>query len=76
MIKFISQPMRKTQLTRLRQIFKEFQKTGDIKVLFDAVEEVRSKFGEPAEPPLGEVKSAKPLSQKDLRLICFDIISG
>lgn len=75
-IRFVSQPMRKTQVTRLRQAYKEFQRTGGIKALLDAVEDVRTKFGEaPARTP-GEPKSAPSVSREDLRLICFDVLSG
>ena len=76
-IKFVSQPMRKTQVTRLRQAYKEFQATSNIAVLLDAVEEVRAKFGEPQGRAAGEARSGGPkLSRDDLRLICFEVLSG
>jgi hypothetical protein len=75
-IKFVSQPMRKTQVTQLRQAYKEFQAKGSIKALLDVVDEVRSKFGEPAGRPAGETKTSATLSREDLRLICFDVLSG
>ena len=76
-IKFVSQPMRKTQVTRLRQAYKEFQATSNIAVLLDAVEEVRAKFGEPQGRAGGEARSGGPkLSRDDLRLICFEVLSG
>ncbi|HXR36728.1 MAG TPA: DEAD/DEAH box helicase, partial [Candidatus Binataceae bacterium] len=75
-IKFVSQPMRKTQVTRLRAAYKEFQTKGSIKVLLDAVEEVRSKFGEPPARVAGEASLRPPLSREDLRLICFEVLSA
>jgi hypothetical protein len=75
-IKFVSQPMRKTQVTRLRQAYKEFQGEGKIRVLLDGVEEVRAKFGEPPARPTGEPRSGPALIREDLRLICFEVLSG
>jgi len=75
-IKFVSHPMRKTQVIRLRQAYKEFQGTGNIRVLLDAVAEVRAKFGEPQSRAAGEARSGPPLSREDLRLICFEVLSS
>ncbi|MBV8055287.1 MAG: hypothetical protein JO071_08625 [Deltaproteobacteria bacterium] len=76
-IRFVSQPMRRTQVTRLRQAFKEFQRTGAIRTLLEAITEIRSQFGEQSGvlPPLNQ-KPAPVLSRDNLRLICFDLISG
>jgi hypothetical protein len=68
--------MRKTQVTSLRQAYKEFQRSGGIKVLLDAVEDVRARFGESSAPSASETKSSVTLSREELRLICFDVLSG
>src|SRR5260370_26298876 len=75
-IKFVSQPMRKTQVTRLRAAYKGFQTKGSINVLLDAVGEVRSKFGESPARAADEARSGPALSRGDLRLICFEVLSG
>ena len=49
-IKFISLPMRKTQVTQLREAFKDFQRRSELQRLIARIEEIRAKFGEP--PPI------------------------
>jgi hypothetical protein len=70
-------PMRRAQVTRLRAAFREFQRAGTIQTLLDEVAEIRAQIGESSsiEPPSGQ-KSAPVLKREDLRLICFDLISG
>ena len=76
-IKFISQPMRRMQITRLREAFREFQRGGAITTLLYAIAEIRALVGDSSsiEPPPG--KTPPPgLRREDLRLICFDLING
>ena len=49
---------------------------ASIKVLLDAVEEIRSKFGESPARATGEARSGPALSREDLRLICFEVLSS
>ncbi len=74
-IKFVSQPMRKIQANRLKEAYRQFQRTSDIKTLLEAVEEIRARFGEPAAPPPSSDRPAPSLTHDDLRLICFEIVS-
>jgi hypothetical protein len=74
-IKFISQPMRRTQVIALRAAFKAFQRSGQIRVLLDAIVTIRAQFGEPAATS-AEPKQTQTLTRDDLRLICFDVIGS
>lgn len=73
-IKFISLPMRKTQVTQLREAFKDFQRSNEFQRLIAAVDEIRAKFGEPAIQLRDEKATADSIARDDLRLICFDVI--
>ena len=72
-IKFVSLPMRKTQVNRSREAFKEFQR-GNITPLLNAIEEIRARFGEPAASQPTSQEPAPLISRDDLRLICLDVI--
>ena len=73
-IKFISLPMRKTQVTQLREAFKDFQRSNELQRLIAAVDEIRAKFGERRVQPRDEKATADSIARDDLRLICFDVI--
>ena len=76
-IKFISQPMRRNQVTTLRAVFKNFQRSGQIRSLLDSIARIRSQIGErPIIEPATARKQAQNLTRDDLRLICFDVISS
>jgi len=76
-IKFISMPMRRMQVTRLRSAFRDFQRTGTIQILLEAINELHAQFGEaPGGPPAANDQPAVILTRDDLRLICFDLIGG
>jgi hypothetical protein len=76
-IRFLSQPMLAVQVRELRQAYRDFQRKPEIKTLLGTVDELRSKVGEPQvnqkSPGRGSVSQ---LSREDLRLICFDLITG
>src|SRR5437660_10585295 len=44
-IKFLNQPMWRTQIVDLRRAYKEFQRSADINALLGAVETIRGRFG-------------------------------
>jgi hypothetical protein len=73
-IKFISLPMRKTQVTQLREAFKDFQRESDFQSLVAKIEEIRAKFGAPAAVQPTDHELPATISRDDLRLICFDVI--
>ena len=65
------------QVDTLRKSFKEFQSKGEIKILLTAIEKMREKFG--SQPVSRESHDSAPsalLNRQDLRLICFELISG
>ncbi len=76
-IRFLNQPMLKVQVDALRRAYKNFQGKRDAKIILEAVEELRDRFGElrMTAHPAGSMP-ASPLSREDLKLICFDFISG
>jgi hypothetical protein len=76
-IKFLNQPMLGVQVRRLRTAYKEYQRNSDVRILFDCVGELMRAVGE--ERPVTEDperKSSGPLTEEDLRLICFDFLTG
>jgi hypothetical protein len=76
-IKFVSQPMRRIQVTRLRQAFREFQRAGTVRGLLETIAEIRAHFREPPVVTRSPNQMPSPLlTRDDLRLICFDLISS
>lgn len=74
-IKFLNQPMWRTQIVDLRRAYKEFQRNADINALLGAVEDIRSRFGN--QHSEHQANPAKPdITRDDLRLMCFDLVSG
>ena len=75
-IKFVSLPMRKTQVTQLREAFKDFQGDNNFQSLVASIEEIRAKFGEPAAIHQTDNRAPASVSRDDLRLICFDVVGS
>ncbi|MGH7827548.1 MAG: helicase-related protein, partial [Candidatus Binatia bacterium] len=74
-IRFLNQPMLAVQVRTLRQIYRNFQAKGDIKVFLSTIEELRKTSG--AEQMTREsAGKLKRFRREDLRLICFDILSS
>jgi superfamily II DNA or RNA helicase len=74
-IRFLNQPMLTFQVKRLRSVYETFQKDKNIGTLLGAIETMAEEVGNGPE----ERKSREPalsLGRSDLRLICFDIVSG
>ena len=76
-IRFLNQPMLKVQVDTLRKACKDFQGKRDVQAILAAVKGLRERFGERqvTAHPAGSTP-ASPLSREDLKLICFDFISG
>jgi len=76
-IRFLNQPMLKVQMDALRRAYKDFQRKHDVKVILSAVEELRERFGE-QQATIHNAGSAPvgSLHREDLKLVCFDFISG
>lgn len=76
-IRFLNQPMLAVQVRSLRQAYRDFQGKGNVKALLAAVEGLREQFGEEqATNHSGGSGLVGRLSRGDLRLVCFDLVSG
>ncbi|MBI3304429.1 MAG: helicase [Deltaproteobacteria bacterium] len=76
-IRFLNQPMLKVQVDALRKAYKAFQGKRDVKAILAAVEGLRERFGEQqATTHTARSTPVGSLSREDLKLICFDFISG
>lgn len=74
-IRFLNQPLLTVQIRELRRAFKSFQDSADVKQLLEVIEGLRKSFGtEPTEER--RLSGRITLDRSDLRLICFDVISG
>jgi hypothetical protein len=76
-IRFLNQPMLKVQVDALRKAYKAFQSKREIKTLLAVVAELREQFGE--QEVSAHTSGSTPISslkREDLKLICFDFISG
>ena len=63
------------QVRKLRQYFKEFQGSRDIRSLLGNIEAVRETSGG-NEAGKGPAERTKELKREDLRLICFDLLTS
>jgi hypothetical protein len=76
-IRFLNQPMLKVQVDALRQFYKDFQGKSEVKALLIAVEELHKQFGEQqVNTHTAGLASVGSLRREELKLICFDFISG
>ena len=76
-IRFLNQPMLAVQVRELRQAYKEFQRIGDIKTLLNTIDDLRNKFGtQETNSSNGKPGPVSKLNREDLRLICFDLVTG
>lgn len=74
-IKFLNRPMSRAQIMELRRAYREFQHRGEVDALLAAVEELGRCFGDPQRE--AAVRRARPpIGRQELRLICFDRVSG
>jgi len=77
LIRFLNQPMLAVQVRDLRQAYKEFQRMGDIKALLTTLDDLHNKFGtQETNSGNGKPGPVSKLNREDLRLICFDLVSG
>jgi len=76
-IRFLNQPMLKVQVDVLRKAYKDFQAKREVKALLAAVADLREQFGEQQTTThKAEPTPVSRLSREDLKLICFDFLSG
>lgn len=74
-IRFLNQPMSAVQVRRLRQFYRDFQSKGDVKAVLASIHELRESVGD-EQPRKENSEKTRPLKREDLRLICFDFLSG
>lgn len=76
-MRYLREPMVGAQVKELRTAFRSFQKRPDVQALLSAVELLREKSGggEEAET-FGAPERPRPLTREQLRLICFDLVTG
>ena len=76
-IRFLSQPMLAVQVRELRQAYRDFQHKAKVNTLLATIDELRGKVGEPQVHQQSSGSGpVSQLSREDLRLICFDLITG
>jgi superfamily II DNA or RNA helicase len=75
-IRALNKPMLTVQIRTLRQVYKDFQISTDVKALLDSVLALVERFVAEDSPGNGSGGAGSPLSRDDLRLICFDVITG
>ena len=76
-IRFLSQPMLAVQIRELRQAYSNFERKPELKTLLGTVDELRGKVGAPqAHQQSPGCGAGGHLSREELRLICFDLITG
>jgi hypothetical protein len=76
LIRFLNQPMLVVQIKALRAALKDFKAVGQVKQLMDAVRNLRKMLAEPDAPAYNNQSDRSPLKREDLKLICFDFLSG
>lgn len=71
-IRFLSRPVMRVHIRRLRDLAREYQGSKDIQSLLESVHQMREDLG------VGESTESTwtPVRREDLRLICFDFISS
>lgn len=74
LIRFLNQPMLSVQIRQLRAALRNFKTAGQVKTLIEEVRKLRGMVTEPEATPYGDER--KPIRREDLRLICFEFLSG
>jgi superfamily II DNA or RNA helicase len=75
LIRFLNQPMQQVQVKALRAAFKSFKAAGQVGALIVEVERLQAILVE-HEPKVHDLKPSTPLRREDLRLICFEFVTG
>ena len=76
-IRFLNRPMLTVQLKELRAAYQQFQVNSDVAALLHAVKDLREKFAAGVRQAERQTAGGPAkISREDLRLICFDVVSG
>jgi len=76
LIKFLGQPLVGRHLKTLRDAYKEFQKSQDPATLLSTCLMLYETVGTASQSEEAEKWTTTPLRREDLRLICYDVLSG
>ncbi|MCI0421556.1 MAG: helicase, partial [Acidobacteria bacterium] len=77
LIRTLNQPMFNVQLSALRKAYKAFQGHKDVKQLLSDLAELQAATPNANGTPDSSANLTSPnLTRDDLRLICFDVVSG
>ena len=74
-IKSLNKPVPNVQIKELRKIYKSFQANGEISELLASLEALREDSSPPNQHD-GNGEGPVRLERSDLKLVCFDVISG
>ena len=74
-IRYLAQPMLAVQIKALRKACREFQAGGDIHELLKMVMDLKASYGA-EEAETNRKLSTTSITRPDLKLICFDFVSG
>jgi len=74
-IRFLNRPMWKVQVDALRRAYKEFQAKEEIRAFLSTIINMQEKSEPGKEISFGQTV-VQSLNREDLRLICFDFVSG
>jgi SNF2 family DNA or RNA helicase len=72
-VRFLSRPVMKPKVRRLREMLRVYQNTQDVQRLLQSVKEIRTEIGVTGP---NESAGARRVQREDLRLICFDFLSS
>ncbi|MBI5528505.1 MAG: helicase [Deltaproteobacteria bacterium] len=75
-IRYLNAPMMKVQLTALKKVLQEFKPAGGLKGLLAGVRAVMEQYGAEASSLREDGPKSAVLARDDLRLVCFDFVSG
>lgn len=73
-LRWLSEPMGSAQVKAMRDTLKRYQMDKDHRALLEAVEGLQKRFG--ARASVAAAKPVASLTRDDLRLVCYDFLSG
>jgi SNF2 family DNA or RNA helicase len=74
-LRYLAAPLAGAQIKELRKAYQEFSKSRDPRELVNFVTEMMQRYGVRAEPQSADTRPVA-LTRDDLRLVCFDVLSG
>jgi len=75
-LRFLREPMVGVAVKELKAAFLLFRKKPDVDKLLGAIEALRERNGGALAPEAEQPEKPRPLTREQLRLICFDLVTG